>query len=159
MPEQLLDRQHVGVLVAHHGHVVEPVHVADRLVERLALGELLGAAMQKPDVRVGLLDDLAVHLEHQAQHAVRRRMLRAEVHGVVAYLSHRACRTAVRRRHRRVGERGIVAVVVADHLRHEHARLDAHRLIHHARASPGRSAPRRCRSAGKSLRNGWPMKP
>ena len=35
-----------------------------------------------------LLDDLAVHLEHQAQHAVRRRMLRPEVQREVADLSH-----------------------------------------------------------------------
>ncbi len=78
--EQLLDRQHVAVLVAHHRHVVEPVHVADRLVVRLRLGELLGRAMQQADVRVGALDHLAVHLQHEAQHAVRRRMLRPEVH-------------------------------------------------------------------------------
>ena len=37
-------------------------------------------------MRVGALDHLAAHLEHQAQHAVRRRMLRAEVDGVVADL-------------------------------------------------------------------------
>jgi hypothetical protein len=55
------------------------------------LGELLGAAMQQADVRIGLLDHLAVHLQHQAQHAVRRRMLRPEVHREVADLSHWAC--------------------------------------------------------------------
>ena len=87
--EQALDGEHVGVLVAHHRDVIEPVHVADGLVERLRLGELLGAAVQQPDVRVGLLDDFAIELEHQAQHAVRRRMLRAEVHRVVADLGHR----------------------------------------------------------------------
>ncbi len=79
MPSKLLDRHHVGVLVAHHRHVVETIHVADRLIERLALGELLGRPVQQADVRVGLLDDLAVHLQHQAQHAVRGGMLRAEV--------------------------------------------------------------------------------
>jgi hypothetical protein len=42
--------------------------------------------MQKADVRIGALDDLAVELEHQAQNAVRRRVLRAEVEGVVADL-------------------------------------------------------------------------
>ena len=39
-------------------------------------------------VRVRALDDLAVELQHQAQDAVRRRMLGAEVHGVVADLGH-----------------------------------------------------------------------
>ncbi len=86
--EQALDRHHVGVLVAHHRDVIEPVHVADRLVERLALGQLLGRAVQETDVRIGLLDHLAVQLEHQAQHAVRRGMLRTEVQREVADLSH-----------------------------------------------------------------------
>jgi hypothetical protein len=35
-------------------------------------------------VRVGAHHHFAVHLQHQAQHAVRSRMLRAEVQGVVA---------------------------------------------------------------------------
>jgi hypothetical protein len=44
--------------------------------------------VQQADVRVGALDDLAVELEHQAQHAVGRRVLGPEVHRVVADLSH-----------------------------------------------------------------------
>ena len=36
----------------------------------------------------GALDDLAVELEHEAQYAVRRRMLRAEVQGVVLDFCH-----------------------------------------------------------------------
>ena len=90
--EQLLDRQHVGVLVAHHRDVVEPVHVADRLVPGLRFRELLGRTMQQADVRVRLLHDLAVHFEHETQHAVRSGVLRAEVHRVTLDLSHeRAC--------------------------------------------------------------------
>jgi hypothetical protein len=61
------------------------------LDEHLLLGELLGRAVQQADVRIGALDDLAVELEHQAQHAVRRRMLRPEVQRVVADLSHGSC--------------------------------------------------------------------
>ncbi len=90
--EQLLDRQAVGVLVAHHRHVVEPVHVGQRLDEGLALGELFGRAVQQADVRVGALDHLAVELEHEAQHAVRGRVLRAEVQRVVLDVSHDQCR-------------------------------------------------------------------
>jgi hypothetical protein len=86
--EQILDGQHVGVLVAHHRDVVEPVHVADRLVEGLGLRQLLGTPVQQADVRIRLLDDLTVELQHQAQHAVCGRMLRAEVHRVVADLAH-----------------------------------------------------------------------
>ena len=88
--QQLLDGQAVGVLVAHHRDVVEPVHVGQRLDEGLALGQLLGGAVQQADVRVGALDDFAVELQHQAQHAVRRRVLRTEVQGVVLDLSHGA---------------------------------------------------------------------
>jgi hypothetical protein len=86
--QQLLDGQAVGVLVAHHRHVVQPVHVGQRLDEGLVLGQLFGGAVQQADVRVGALHDLAVELEHQAQHAVRGRVLRAEVQGVVLDFSH-----------------------------------------------------------------------
>ena len=40
--------------------------------------------MQQADMRVDALDHLAVELQHKAQNAVRRRMLRAEVDGEVA---------------------------------------------------------------------------
>ena len=66
--------------------VVEPVEIGDRLQIGPDLDELLGAAMQQADMRVGALDHLAVHLEQQAQHAVRGRVLRAEIDGVVAHL-------------------------------------------------------------------------
>ena len=60
----------------------------------LRFGELLGGAMQQADVRVGALDHLAVELEHEAQHAVRRRVLRAEVQRVVLDLGHQDSRRA-----------------------------------------------------------------
>ena len=87
--EKAFDGEHVGVLVAHHGHVVETVHVADALAVGLGLGELLGGAVQEPDVGVGALDDLPVHLEHEPEHPVRGRVLGAEVEGEVADLGHR----------------------------------------------------------------------
>src|SRR5580698_6088352 len=40
--------------------------------------------MQEANVRVGALDGLAVHLQHHAHHAVRCRMLRAEIHRKIA---------------------------------------------------------------------------
>ena len=116
--EELLDRQAVGVLVAHHRDVVEPVHVGQRLDVGARLGELLGGAVQEADVRVGALDHLAVELEHEAQHAVRRRMLRPEVQGVVLDVGHgAACSMQA------------AVVVFADHARHDLARLDRHRLV------------------------------
>jgi hypothetical protein len=39
-------------------------------------------------MRVGALDDFAIHLQHQAQHTVRGRMLWPKVQGVVLNLSH-----------------------------------------------------------------------
>ncbi len=123
--EQLLDRHHVGVLVAHHRHVVETIHVADRLVERLGLGQLLGAPMQQADMRIGLLDDLAVHLQHQAQDAVRGRMLRAEVQReIYEYLPWRQTNQIRRRSTCEAGRRHffkhlVVTVVFANHSRHE----------------------------------------
>ena len=79
------------MLLVHRRDVVEPVEIRDRLQIGLVLDQLLGAAMQQADVRIDPLDDLAVELEHEAQHAVRGRMLRPEVDGEVAeVLGHQA---------------------------------------------------------------------
>jgi hypothetical protein len=83
-PHQRFDRTHVGVLVAHHRHVIQAIHVTDRLVERLGFGELLGAAMEQANVRIGALHDFAIHLEDEAKHTMRGRVLRTEVQRVVA---------------------------------------------------------------------------
>ncbi len=79
--EQLLDRQREGVLLAHRRDVIEPVEIRHGLKEGLVLDQLLGAAMQEADMRIGALDHLAVHLQNEAQHAMGRRMLRPEIHG------------------------------------------------------------------------------
>ena len=77
---QLFDRQRESVLLAHRRYVIEPVEIGDRLQIGLVFDQLLGAAMQQADMRVDALDDLAVHLEDEPHHAVRRRMLRPEIH-------------------------------------------------------------------------------
>ena len=87
--EQLFDGQHIAMLVAHHRYVVEAIHVTDALVKGLRLRKLLRAPMQQADVRVRLLNNLSVHFENQAQHAMRRRVLRPEVHREILNLSHR----------------------------------------------------------------------
>src|SRR5215475_7022079 len=107
--EQLLDRQHEGVLLAHRRDVVETVEIRNRLEVGLVLDKFLGAAMQQADMRIEPLDDLAVHFHHEPQHAMRRRMLRPEVErhrldldfghqalpsaGFVAFSSPGSCRT------------------------------------------------------------------
>ncbi len=83
---QLLDGEHEAVLHAHRRAVIEPVEVRQRLGVGLVLDQLLGAAVEQADMRVDPLDDLAVQLHDQAEHAVRRRVLRPEVDRVIADL-------------------------------------------------------------------------
>src|SRR5262249_20985510 len=75
-----------GMLLVHRGDIVEPVEIRDRLQIGLGFDQLLGAAMQQPDMRIDALHHLAVEFQHQAQHAVRRRVLRPEIDGEVAQL-------------------------------------------------------------------------
>src|SRR5215203_2137174 len=77
--EQLLNRKAKGVLLVHRRDIVEPVEVGDGLQVRLVLDELFGSAVEKPNVRVDPLDDLAIKLENKTEHAVGCRMLRAKL--------------------------------------------------------------------------------
>ena len=86
--EQFFNRHAVGMLVTHHRHVVESIHVRQRLHPGLVLGKLLGSTMQQADVRIGTHDHFAVKLEHHTQHTVRGRVLRAEVQRKIAQFSH-----------------------------------------------------------------------
>src|SRR5690606_13159804 len=88
---QSLDSETVRVLLIHRRDIVEPVKVRQRLQERLVLNQLLGTAMQQPDVRIDTLDHLAIQIEHQAKDAVRSRMLRTEVDRELAILDFGAC--------------------------------------------------------------------
>ena len=81
--EQPLDRQAEGVLLIHRRDIIEPVEIRHRLHICLVLDQLFGAAMQQADMRIDALDDFAVKLKHQPQHAMRGRMLRAEIDGEV----------------------------------------------------------------------------
>mmetsp|Transcript_33141 Transcript_33141/g.98615 ORF Transcript_33141/g.98615 Transcript_33141/m.98615 type:complete len:225 (+) Transcript_33141:688-1362(+) len=60
--KQLLHGQDVGMLHAHHRHVIEAVEVRDGLEVRLVLDELFGATVEEANVWVSARDDLAVHL-------------------------------------------------------------------------------------------------
>ena len=84
--EQLLDRQAVGQVVGHRAEIVDAVGERDDLLVELGLAGLLDAGVQIADVGRERDDGLAVDLEHQAQNAVRGRVLRAHVedHGVLA---------------------------------------------------------------------------
>ena len=72
------------VFLIHRRDIVEPVEIRDRLQIGFLLDQLLGTAMEQTDMRIDTLDHLAVEFQHQAQHAVRRRMLRPEIDRKVA---------------------------------------------------------------------------
>jgi hypothetical protein len=82
--EQPLDRERIRMLLIHRCDIVEPIEIGHILKVGARLHEFFGAAMQEADMRVDPLDHLAVELEHQAQHPMRRRMLRPEVDREVA---------------------------------------------------------------------------
>ena len=86
--QHLFDGQAVSVLVAHHRHIVQAVHVGQRLDVGLVFGQLFGGAVQQTDVRVGALHHLAVEFQHQTQHTVRSRVLWTKVQGVVFDFGH-----------------------------------------------------------------------
>jgi hypothetical protein len=82
--EQLFDREAERMLLIHRRDIVEPVEIGHSLQIGLVLDQLLGAAMEQSDVRIHAFHHLAVELEHEAQHAVRGRMLRPEIDGEIA---------------------------------------------------------------------------
>jgi len=78
------DREGEGVLLIHRRDVVETIEIRNGLKVGLVLDQLLGATMQQPDMRVDARHEFSVELKNQAQHAVCRRVDRAEVDGEVA---------------------------------------------------------------------------
>ena len=75
----LLGRQRDRAVVRERREVVEAVRVGDEPVVAERLADLLHPAVEVADVGRRLEDPLAVDLEHDAQHAVRRRVRRAHV--------------------------------------------------------------------------------
>jgi hypothetical protein len=82
--QKLLGGEHERMLLIHRRYIVEPIEIAERLQIGLVLDQLLSAAVQKADMRIDALDDLAVQFQDQAQHAVRGRMLWSEIDGEAA---------------------------------------------------------------------------
>ena len=85
---EFFNRQTICVFIAHHGHVIEAVHVRQRLNVGFALRQFFSGAVQQTNVRICALHHLAVKLEHQTQHAVCGRVLRAQIQGVVFDVCH-----------------------------------------------------------------------
>ena len=127
--QQLLDGQAEGVLLVHRRDIVQPVQIRHVLQIGARLHQLFGAAVQQADVRIDALDDLAVQLQHQAQHAVGGRVLRAEVDGELAVF-HFA----------RVGGAGVQVVVEHIHAQRRHGGVSvSHYAWPPAFSSPGRT--------------------
>jgi hypothetical protein len=78
-PQEPFDRQDEGVLLVNRRDVVETVEVTDILGVWPCLDQLLGAAVQKADMRIDAFDEFTVQFQNQAQNAMRRRVLRAEI--------------------------------------------------------------------------------
>ncbi len=99
-------------------------------------------------MRIGAHHGFAVHFQDQAQHAVRRRMLRAEVHRVIAdfllafgRIAREGIGCLAELTHLAVSDPAhftsgsLITGIVANHARHADARLDrGHRLVHHTLA-------------------------
>ena len=77
--EQPLGAERERDVVARRVEIVLAVGPRDDLIVLAVLADLLEAAVQVADVRNAAHDRLAVELEHEAQHAVRRRVLRPDV--------------------------------------------------------------------------------
>ena len=77
--QKALDGDREGMLLVHRRDVIEPVEIGHGLQVGLGLDQLFGAAMQQADMRIDAVDHLAVQFQHKAQHAVRGRVLGAEI--------------------------------------------------------------------------------
>ena len=78
-PEQLLGRHRERELVGERAEVVHAGDVGAALHERELLAGLLHPGVQVADDRLAAQDGLALEFEHEAEHAVRRRVLRTHV--------------------------------------------------------------------------------
>src|SRR5205085_11715473 len=68
--EEPLGRQRKGMLLIHRRDIIEPIEVWHRLQVSLVLDELLGAAMEEPDMRIDAGHYLAVEAQHETKHAM-----------------------------------------------------------------------------------------
>ena len=77
--QKLFDSQTISVFLVHRRAVIKPVKIRHGLHIDLGLNQLFGAAMQQTDMRINTFNHFPVQLQHKAQHAMRCRMLRAEI--------------------------------------------------------------------------------
>src|SRR5262249_38092102 len=68
---QFFDGERVAEVHVHPGQVIHPVRIRDELDRQDIFADLLGTAVQIPEVRLHFGDNLAVRSQYQAQNAVR----------------------------------------------------------------------------------------
>ena len=76
---QPFDRKAPGVFLVHRRHIIQPVEIRQVLKVGTAFHQFFRSPMEKPDMRVAPLDNLAIEFQDQPQHAMRRRVLRTEI--------------------------------------------------------------------------------
>ena len=94
--QKLFDGQAVRMLVGHHGHVIQSIHIRKRLNVGFVLGQLFSGAVQQSNVRIGALHNLAIELQHKAQYTVGCRVLRPQIQGIVLDFGHGSPQKTVR---------------------------------------------------------------
>ena len=72
------------MFLVHRRDIVEPVEVGQRLQVRFVLDQLFRATVQKSDMRIDALDDLAIELDYEPQDTVGRRVLGPKIDGEIA---------------------------------------------------------------------------
>ena len=107
---QLLDGERVSDVAGERREVIQSIRVRDELGVSHVLRDLLVTAMEVADVGHRLGDDLAVHLEQDAQHAVRGRMRRPHVedHLLALHVTQFAGSRSFRRTRRRFAKLNVL---------------------------------------------------
>src|SRR5207302_6306222 len=77
--EQLFHCEHIGDIIRERRKVIQSIRIGNELGIGHVLGDFFVAAMQITDIRNSLGDDLTIHLQDDAQHAMRRWMRRPHV--------------------------------------------------------------------------------
>src|SRR6266403_615517 len=82
--KQLFGRQAERMFLVHRRNIVEPIEVGQRLQVGFMLDQFFGTAMEQTDMGIDAPDYLTVEFQDEAQHPVRRRMLRSKIDREIA---------------------------------------------------------------------------
>ena len=75
------------MFLVHRRDIIEAIKIRQGLQIGLMLNQLFRPAVQQTNMRINALYDLPVKLQHKAQHAMGRRMLRAEINGEITIIT------------------------------------------------------------------------